>query len=71
MAWFYKYVDPSTLLVTRSTDTSSDNKLTESETSKLVSNNQNPLDEYKDGKKSPIPREETDAPQHTDYESEF
>lgn len=75
MAYFYKYVDPATLLVTRSSDLST--RLTDSENSKLMNNedrekehNTNQLDDYENGKKSPLPHEAT-VPQPSDYESEF
>ena len=77
MSYFYKYVDPSTLLV--SSDKDAANNLNESENSKLVSGDEakdktgtytSQLDHYENGKASPSPRRDP-APEGSDYESEF
>lgn len=79
MAYFYKYVDPATLLV--SAQPSGGDNRPNGETSKLVPEDpnlrdqpsyNNQMNEYEPGQQSPspAPRQPT-LPQPSDYESEF
>ncbi|XP_019854584.1 PREDICTED: solute carrier family 15 member 2 isoform X2 [Amphimedon queenslandica] len=77
MSYFYKYVDPSTLLV--SSDKDASNNLNESKNSKLVSDDEakgetgtytKQLDHCEDGKVSISPHCDP-APEGLDYESEL